>query len=219
MNTETADLKTKVEQHDRHLRDRPARHLIWAGAAGLVASSVLIAACITAATQDPSMVYIRESTNPVLLTAGLLSGCAVLTGLILRHARAEVAQLSQDLTSKIETNQLALVRALARIATLVQQVAATQVKLDERLTSVDALHERLDKLAELMHLAVGQVARSAYAAAVQDLRAEFAAERKAAARELEETLKRVFAQGYVAGVRERHNGEGGKVVQLPQAAP
>jgi hypothetical protein len=158
VNAETAELKTKVERHDRDIRDRPARKLMWTGGIGLVISSILIAAFIALAAEDPSMVYLRESTNPVLLTLALLSGCAVLTGLILRHAT----------------------------------VAAFEASLNE-------------------------VAAKCVNQLLGEIRGEFAAQRESTARELEETLKRVFAQGYVAGVRERHNGAGGKVVQLPVA--
>jgi hypothetical protein len=106
VNAETAELKTKVERHDRDIRDRPARKLMWTGGIGLVISSILIAAFIALAAEDPSMVYLRESTNPVLLTIGLLSGCAVLTGLILRHATVAAFEASLNEVAAKCVNQL-----------------------------------------------------------------------------------------------------------------
>lgn len=79
---------------------------------------------------------------------------------------------------------------LARIVTMVQQVAATQSKIIERLERVEALNERLDKLAELIPLAVDEAVRKARAAAAPDLRAAVAAE-------FDEAIKRARADAYV----------------------
>lgn len=134
----------------------------------------------------------------------IVSAHAIRASIHHRQILALAAEIRAEIRADIRDHAPADAIELARIATMVQRVWSAVVKQDEQL-------------AELIPLAVSQAARAAYAQAVQDLRAEFAAEREAAARDQEETLKRVFAQGYVAGVRERVKGDGGKVVQLPVA--
>lgn len=61
---------------------------------------------------------------------------------------------------------------------------------DVGVKMIDGVHDRLDKLAELIPLAAAEVARKAYAAAAPDLRAAVAAE-------FDEAIKRARADAYV----------------------
>lgn len=154
---------------------------------------------------------LRWTRNGLWILGGGFAGC----GLVLTAARVEgwfapdtativwaialmllsaicaaVAQVTINrhvVVAAVREHTPADIAVLARIATMVQRVSSAQAKMDERL----------DNLAELIPLAASEVARKAYAAAVKDLRAEFAAEREAFRRDLEETLKRAKADAYV----------------------
>lgn len=124
----------------------------------------------------------------------------------LAAAPTAVQKLVQDLLVAAEHQRLRHEQAMKD---LLEDVANCVRHMETRLQAEPV---------ELMSMVAQAVdgAESRMLAAMAKL---LAGEREASAVGLEDLLKRVFAQGYVAGVRERHNGEGARVVQFPQAGP
>lgn len=146
---------------------RWTRNGCWIVGAGFAGGGMFLTAARVERWFDPDTSAIVWLIALMLLSA-ICANVAQVT-INRRITLDAVREAREDLRAEIRDHAPADAIELARIATLVQQVAATQIKL-----------------AELIPLAVDEAARKAVATAVEDLRGE-----------LDEAIKRAKADAYV----------------------
>lgn len=164
---------------------RWTRNGFWFLAAGFAGGGLFLTAARAEGWFDPDTSAIVWFIALMLLSAICVAVAQqtinkhVVLAAIRDHTPADVAVLARIATmvARVSSMQSKLAEGLAGMETQ-RQADLTQIR-DNGAKHIEALHDRLDKLAQLIPLAVGEVARKAYAAAVRDLLAVLEAQRRA----------------------------------------
>lgn len=187
-------IQEDIRERERIVRDRPAKRMIWSGwiFAGLAFAAGI--AIIMWILDQPQMVHMRETINPLVLCVGVAGVLVAAAGHVLLYLRRGQDAQRADWEEVTKGLDLAVIGRLAAqlqgIETLLPAYRA-QSELD-RSALVNKIDGMEKGIVERLLLAIEKYVATA----------------------VEDAMKKAHAAGFVAGVQQRLNGSGGSVVPL-----